>query len=134
MSSWKESGYKMLVAGAVGTLGAYVLGERSTYPLYGMQMPSSTIVGGAAAVGTGVADLAHTYILPHIPGNEKFATLESAGLGLGVSGGGTMLGLKMAGAQNGLMMGGLIGAGSFVAADYTASKMFSQGPSMSIFG
>lgn len=46
----------------------------------------ATAVGISAAVGSATAQLAHDYVLPHIPQPEKYATVEAAALNAAAAG------------------------------------------------
>jgi len=64
-------------------------------------------------------DVAHDYILPHIPQNEKIKNFESAGLNFAASGAGFVAGLKiLTGLPNqNILKAGLFGGGSKLVVD-----------------
>lgn len=133
--NWKASLYKAGVSAAFGAAGSYfLLGETASVPVGGVNVPSPVLVGGACGAGSVAADLAHMYVLPNIPQNEKFVKMESAALGLAASGLGTYGVMRLSGATSGGPTAVAIGAASFLAADYTSEKLFDTGPTVGLFG
>jgi hypothetical protein len=125
MTSIKEKLWKGAMAGAISGGAAYFLfGESGNSQILGIDLPNPVVIGGANMAASVGADLAHEYLLPHIPGNQKFAAAESAALGIGISGFGTAWLLNREGLTPGTFFNGFaLGAGSYVAADYIDSKM-----------
>ena len=60
-----------------------------------MNVPTYIPIGVAGGVSSIAGDIAHDYILPHIPQNEKLKNLVSAGLNF-ISSGGAFVGGLMA--------------------------------------
>lgn len=124
MTSIKEKLVKGAIAGGIaGVASAVLFNESGNTNLFGLNMPIPVAIGltnGSASVG---ADLAHEYIFPYIPGNQKYAQLESAALGLGVAGVGTAWLLGREGlSPSTFMNGAVLGAGSYAAADWIDSR------------
>lgn len=119
-TSLKEKLIKGAVAGTISaTASAVVFGERGNTNVFGVNMPIPAAIGITNAAASVGADLAHEYIFPHIPGNEKYAAAESAALGLAVSGFGTAYLLNRENLQVGTFMNGAaLGAGSYALADW----------------
>ncbi|MHB9057136.1 MAG: hypothetical protein ACYC2P_13480, partial [Paludibacteraceae bacterium] len=69
---------------------AKVLGGESTSGRFPGGMSASTTIALAASAGSVAAKLAHDYVLPHIPQDAKWITVESAGLNALASGGGAI--------------------------------------------
>lgn len=65
-------------------------------------------------------------ILPHLPLSGIFGSVEGAALGVGLSGASAMLITNTMGAESG-KSGFLLGAGSYMLADYTAPMLFGGG-------
>lgn len=125
MTSIKEKLWKGAMAGAISGGASYFLfGETGSSDLFGLQLPNPVVIGGANMAASVAADVAHEYVLPHIPGNQKFAAAESAALGLGISGFGTAWLLNKEGLTPGTFFNGFaLGAGSYAAADWIDGKM-----------
>lgn len=124
-TSIKEKLWKGAMAGAISGSAAYFLfSETGSSDVFGIQLPNPVVIGGANMAASVAADVAHEYVLPHIPGNQKFAAAESAALGLGISGFGTAWLLNREGINPGTFFNGFaLGAGSYAAADWIDGKM-----------
>ena len=110
------------LSGAVGLAASNLFyGESfgNSLPLLGLSLPAPVLVGGCAAGASLITDAAHRYVLPHIPGNEKYANIESAALGIAASGLSTALLLRYAAGGNEESFGQafLLGAGSLRGGD-----------------
>lgn len=117
---------KGAITGAISSAAAaLVFGEAGSTRLFGMSMPTVAAIGVSNGIASVGADLAHSYVLPMIPGNAKFANVESAALGIGISGGATafLLNRENVGSERGLNAF-LLGAGSYIAGDYVDDKFF----------
>lgn len=126
------------ITGAIAGAGSMVFhgeGFNNGVHLWGTTVPAPVAIGAAAATGSVGADLAHTYILPHIPGHEKFLRIESAAVGIGASGLATMGTMQLMHASGEKAMDAFIlGAGSYVAGDYISEKFFpSTGTALNLF-
>lgn len=117
---WKawvtKAGATGLIAGAAG----YVLfgGSKNT-TLAGMTVPGAIPMGLGAAGGAIVGDLAHHYISPLIPHDQKFDQMEHAVVSVGAAGAGTALVSSLIGGPPVIGNSLLLGAGSYIAGDYT---------------
>jgi len=121
----KNIALKALVTGVYGTVGSIAMGESmsSTASLFGMYVPGPIAIGATTSVGSITADIAHYYVLPWIPGQEKFSTIEGAAVGIAASGFGTMYAQST---YTGTFskQGFLLGAAAYLAGDYTANYLF----------
>jgi len=127
----KEVLTKGALCAAVGGLGAATLfGETGSVSVMGNSIPSWGLIGIACGASSAVADTAKDFILPHLPHNEKWASLEGAGLALGASGLSTCLILRAAGAPHENMLKCVgFGASTYIAGDFIYSRFIdtSQG-------
>lgn len=122
---WKEIATKAAVtAGVAGAL-AFVLLPDASVSLGGMSVPQSVGIGLGAATGSVVGDLAHNYILPHIPQSEKYLAYEDAAVSIGASVAGAYIGMGSFGDVS-PMTAVLLGGGSYVASDYIYRHFYSQ--------
>ncbi len=55
-------------------------------------MSIASVIGVTSALGSLTAKASHDYVLPHIPQDAKWATLEAAGINAVASGGGALAG------------------------------------------
>ena len=124
-TSLKEKVMKGAIAGTIaGVASSALFGESGSTTLLGIDMPIPVAIGVANGAASVAADFAHDYIFPHIPGNQKYTTIESTLLGVGVAGGATTWLLNKENLSLGTAMNGFaLGAGSYVAADYIDSKI-----------
>ena len=128
-SSGMDKVRKAAITGAVAAGAAsFLFGEAGQTRFLGMAMPTVAAIGLANAGASVAADLSHDYILPHIPQPQQFANIESAALGIGVSGGTTayLLSSGRIGSET-TMNAFLLGAGSYVAGDYIDHTVFRGG-------
>lgn len=124
-----NTGIKAGITGAVAGVGSMVFHGESvgmSIPIGSqLNLPAPVLVGAAAGLGSVAADAAHYWILPHIPGNQKYANLESAALGFATAGVGTMVTLNyLGGAGEKSMDAFLLGGASAVAGDYITEKIY----------
>lgn len=84
----KAYGVKASLSGLTMGIGSVLLfGESVNRSVLGMSVPSYIPIAVAGGMGSLAGDLAHDYVLPHIPQPKKLANLESAGLNFATSGG-----------------------------------------------
>lgn len=122
---WKEIATKAALTGALAGAAASVLvGGDSSVPFIGMQLPTSVAVGLGCAAGSVTGDLAHKYVLPHIPQNQKFQGVET----IAISAGASILGAYAATMGTGLPLTtvALLGGGSFVGSDYVYHQILAR--------
>ena len=113
---------KPVLTALFGSLATHVLYGSGTVSLFGIGVNSSLVLGGALLLADLFGETMHSYILPHIPHNEKFASMEGmalkpifAGLGYDIA----LLGSGMADFEVGqLMRGFFIGGSSVLASEY----------------
>lgn len=122
----KHSLMRGAVVGAAAAAGAMLLfGEGRTIPVFGQEMPAFIpvfLATGAASVAT---DLTHSYVLPHIPGNQKYAQAESAALAIVASGGITYGLLNLIQPVDALPAFGL-GAGAYIGGSYIHDQFLNK--------
>lgn len=118
MVEWKEILTKASMTGAIATAAAALLIPGGSGSLAGIQIPGSIAVGLGCAGGSVTGDLAHKYVLPHIPQNQKYLKAESAAVSIGAAIGGAYLGMNIISGSVPILTPVLIGGGSFVASDY----------------
>lgn len=114
---WKEWLIKAGGAGLIAAVASAVFLKNENVPVFGMSIPSAALNGAVVATASIGADLAHQYVLPLIPHNDKYAQFESVGLAIAASGGGTYVVGKFLG-EPALLPAFALGAASFVASDY----------------
>ena len=122
---------KAALTGAYLAGGAMIFQGQSwdnTANILGMSVPGPLALAGAGAASSLVTDIGRTMILPHLPLSDMFGSIEGAALGVGLSGGAAMLITSSMGAaaEKGTS-GFLLGAGSYMLADYTAPMLFGGG-------
>ena len=84
----RDYSFKAGLAGLTMGVGSVLLfGESGGRNIYGMNIPAYIPIAVAGGVSSIAGDLAHDYVLPHIPQNEKMKNVESAGLNFATSGG-----------------------------------------------
>lgn len=124
---WKEWAVKAGLTGGIAAVSAAVLFQSDSINLMGVTVPAAAVIGLGAAGGSVVADLAHQYVLPHIPGNEKLADKEAALLSVVASGLGSYAATRLIGNSGFAIIPTVgVGAGSFLAGDYVYHHVLSQ--------
>jgi hypothetical protein len=121
---------KPAISGGIAAVALPQLSGGTEYIYNGKRYP---LWGLGAALGFGssfVAELVHKYILPHIPGNEKYLTIESMVLSIASSGGAFVLGAKLINSD--LNMGemktfAIAGAAAEVLSGYIATNILAEG-------
>jgi len=133
MSSYQDKVRKGLITGVVAaTASTVVFGQTGNTNIFGITVPTVAAIGGANALASVAADVAHDYVLPYIPFDARFQYAESALLGLGVAGGSTAFILNKENLGSASTMNAfLLGAGSYAAGDWIDSKV--KGSSMMLF-
>lgn len=115
--AWKEILTKATLTAALAGAAAAFLVPSGSVSIAGMSVPQAAAIGLGAAGGSVVGDLAHKYILPHIPQNEKYIGAESAAVSIAGSVAGAYLGMNMMG-DTPFITAALLGGGSYVTSDY----------------
>jgi hypothetical protein len=122
---WKELLTKSVATGAIAALASMLLFENESIPVTGIKLPGSVAIGLGAAAGSLSADLAHKYIMPHIPANKKYEKAEFAAISVAASGLGTFAVSNLIGSA--LMAPTFaIGAGSYISGDYIYHNFIDQ--------
>ena len=75
----RDYSFKAGLAGATMAIGSMMLFNdgTDTTNIAGMNIPVYVPIGVACGVSSIAGDIAHDYILPHIPQNEKLMNIES---------------------------------------------------------
>ena len=122
MSKLSETFAKPALSGVVAAVGASILyGESGSVLIGSIAVPVPLLLFGTTLAADFVGELAHNYILPQLPANEKWSTLEGA-----------IISPIAAGAASVLLLGPILGvldesqymklfaleAGSVMAGDY----------------
>lgn len=102
------------------------MGESGSQSVLGMTLPTTVAIGGATALASLGADVAHDTVFPLIPSTARYAGLETAALGLGTAGAATafILNQESLGSET-TLNAFLLGAGSYAAGDWIDGKFFS---------
>lgn len=124
-SDWTCRLRKAALSGGVAYVAGMVFGEDGQTQIFGQNVSMPTALAGSTALGSVAADVAHDYVLPYIPGNDKFNNAESAVLGLGISGGTAAWLLNEGNVINQPAFNTfLLGAGSYAAGEWIDKKFF----------
>jgi hypothetical protein len=125
--SWSEIFVRAGIAGTYAGVAAYLFFNEAGKSIYivGANVPTVIVVSGSVAVGSVASDIAGAYLLPYIPGNAKYSTVEGTALALLASGAVSAFTLiNLAGASGeSLGQAMLVGAGSYVLADFTTENL-----------
>jgi hypothetical protein len=114
---WKELLTKGVATGTIAALAGMLLFENESIYVAGIKLPGSVAISLGATAGSLSADLAHKYIMSHIPANQKyekaeFAFISVAALGLGTFAVSNLLG-------NAPIVPALVlGTGSYISGNY----------------
>jgi hypothetical protein len=134
-SSFTDKLRKGAISGAIaGTAASMLFGESGDTILFGQNIPIPWAIGIANAGSSVLADYSHDYIFPMIPATSKYANLETAALGIGVSGGASAYFLNAENVGSASTLNSfLLGAGSYAAADYVDGKVFGGNRALNYF-
>ncbi len=122
---WKEMASKAALTGAIATAASFLLVGDGPASFGGISIPSSLALGLGAAGGSVVGDLAHQYVLPHIPQDQKYLGIESAAISIGAAAGGAYLASSMFGDYPAITPL-VIGGASYASSDYVYHKLMNQ--------
>ena len=115
--AWKEILTKATFTAVIAGTAAAFLFDPVSINIGGMAVPQAAAIGLGAAGGSIAGDLAHNYVLPHIPQSEKYLGIESAAVSIGASVAGAYLAMNSIG-EVPFMTPLLLGGGSYIGADY----------------
>lgn len=116
--AWKDIATKAALTAAVGGVaGMLLVPGGGSVSVLGMQVPQYVGLGIGAGIGSVAGDLAHNYVLPHIPQDQKWIGVETAAVSVGAAAAGAYVGMSMFGSVP-IMTPLLIGGGSYIGADY----------------
>jgi hypothetical protein len=114
---WKELLSKGVATGAIAAVAGLLLWDSKSISIAGIKVPGSVAMGIGAAASSLSADLAHKYLIPHIPANQKYEKAEFAAISVAASGLGTYLVSNMIGGAD-IDPAIALGAGSYISGDY----------------
>lgn len=114
---WKEILTKATLTAAIAGTAAVFLIPSDSVSIAGMAVPQAAAIGLGAAGGSIAGDLAHKYVLPHIPQNEKYLGVESAAVSVAAAVAGAYLGMSTFGDVP-IMTPVLLGGGAYITSDY----------------
>jgi len=120
----------LFVGAACSAAAYYFIGKGNVVlPMLNSKVPVWAFYGGAGAASSYVAEIAHSYILPHISPNNKFANMEAMVLGPAAAAGAIVLASGVANpaliSQVGLPTTAMLGAGAEIAGHYVYETFFS---------
>ena len=122
---WKEILTKSALTGALAAAAASFLIPGGSGTIAGMQIPGAVGVGLGCAAGSITGDLAHKYVLPHIPQNQKYINAESAAVSVVSAMGGAYLGMSLLGDVP-IMTPIILGGGSYVASEFIYQNVLNK--------
>ncbi len=123
--NWMQLLEKGLLTGAIaGMAGALMFGTDNIV-IMGKSVPGVLPMAVGAAAGSMVGDLAHMYILPQIPHNQKYEKMESATISVAAAAAGTYVASSLFGPVQ-VVPSLALGAGSYVAADWAYANYIGQ--------
>jgi hypothetical protein len=121
---------KPAISGGIAAVALPMLSGGKEFVYNGQRYPLWALGLGLGMASSFVAELAHNYVLPHIPGHEKYLTIESMVLSVAASSGAFVVGAKiinsdinMAEMKTFIMVGGA----AEVLSGYIATNMLGQG-------
>ena len=97
----------------------------------GTQISGYILSGVASAGGSMVGDLAHDYLLNHIPNNQKYSNVESTLLAIGASEAFNSILLSPTEANPTIMFG--LGSASYIITDYALMNYYGTENGMLMF-
>lgn len=122
---WKEWVTKGAATGIIAGIARMLLFEDKSLFVARVRVPGAIAMGIGAAAGSVGTNLAHQYILPMIPHNQKYEKMESAAIALVASGLGTYAATNLLGnAAFGPAFA--VGAGSYLAGDYAWHNLLNK--------
>jgi hypothetical protein len=121
---------KPAVSGAIAAVTLPMLSGGSEFVYNGQRYPLWALGLGLGMASSFLAELAHTYVLPHIPYHEKYLTIESMVLSVAASSGAFVVGAKIINSDINMaeiktfMM---VGAASEVLSGYISTNLLGDG-------
>jgi hypothetical protein len=86
---------KPLISGGIAAVALPMLSGGKEYIYNGARYPLWGLGLGLGVASSFIAEVTHNYVLPHIPGNEKYMTIESMVLSVASSSGAFVIGAKI---------------------------------------
>ena len=124
---WSKWLLKSAGTGLAAVVVLWLLGERDSVQVMGQSLPVVLPLGAGCAIGSLSADIAHAYVLPMIPHNEKYQEYEAVALSVAASGAGTSIAALLLGFNPNIKTF-LVGSSSYVAWDFLYHKFLMPGP------
>ena len=124
---WSKWLLKSAGTGLAAVVVLWLLGERDSVQVMGQSLPVVIPLGAGCAVGSLSADIAHAYVLPMIPHNEKWADMEGSALSVAGSGAGTSVAALLLGFNPNLKTF-LVRSASYVGWDFMYHRFLMPGP------
>jgi hypothetical protein len=121
---------KPLISGSLAAVALPMLSGGREYIYNGVRYPLWALGLGLGFTSSFIAEFAHTTILPHIPGHEKYLTIESMVLSVASSSGAFVIGAKMINTDINMAemkTFAIAGALSEVVSGYIATNLLSDG-------
>ena len=121
---YKSIGKKAVYTGAIAAVGSYLfLDERGTSPLIDFQVPSAIAVAAGSAVGSVTGDLLSDFVIDKMTSSNSIRGIESTAVKIGLSGAGTVVGLKLMSGFEPSVQGFGLGCVSKALGDYSYDKV-----------
>jgi hypothetical protein len=121
---------KPLISGAIAAVSMPMLAGGSEYIYNGQRYKLWMLGMGLGVASSFISEVIHKYVLPNIPGHEKYMTLESMVLSIASSAGVFALGAKMVNGSvtmSELRTFAMAGAASEVLSGYLATNFLGEG-------
>jgi hypothetical protein len=121
---------KPAISGAIAAVSLPMLSGGSEFVYNGTRYPLWALGLGLGVASSFMAELAHNYVLPHIPGHEKYLTIESMVLSVAASSGAFVIGAKIINTDinaSEMKTFAMVGAASEVLSGYIATNFLGEG-------
>jgi hypothetical protein len=121
---------KPVISGTIAAVTLPMLSGGKEYIYNGVRYPLWGLGMGLGFASSFIAEATHKYLLPHIPGNEKYLTIESMVLSVATSSGAFVLGAKMINSDinmSEMKTFAMAGAAAEVLSGYIATNLLSDG-------
>jgi hypothetical protein len=121
---------KPLISGGIAAVTLPMLSGGKEYIYNGVRYPLWGLGMGLGFASSFISEATHKYILPHIPGSEKYMTIESMVLSVATSSGAFVLGAKMINADinmSEMKTFAMAGVASEILSGYLATNFLGDG-------
>ena len=130
MQKVKKYAVKSALTGAALSIAGSMLFGNGNVGLAGYELPAAIPLFISGAGASVVSDVVHDYAFPNTPGpTQSLTNLTSVGIGAGLSAAATIGVMKLVAGlpMDRYLEAGLLGAGSYLAADYIESRYIEPG-------